>query len=1690
MIRFGHLTFCNNQALTIVGSIMLLACGEIYSQPFGNEWIDFNQSYYEIRLAEDGIYRINQSALNGAGVPISSIDPRRFQIFHRGTEQAIFVEGQQDGSFDATDYIEFYGKRNDGVNETELYLAPEAQPHTRYSLFNDSSSYYLTWRLSPQNGKRMSSFFENNVDGIPEEDYHLDENLILNTNNYSAGRTYSGGNVLLSQFDFGEGWTGSDISRGNTADFTLTNLNNTHTTGPNPNITIILTGRNNLSHNVDLFVGPNTGSLRNIGNVQFNAHDNFVFQSEIEWSDIDLGLGQMVVRVSVLGVGENADRAAVSLIDLDYPQVPDMNAVNSKVFTLREEPTNKSYLEVIDSPGNIRLYDITDPDNLISIGVNQTPTLFNAVIPSTAITRTLIAVNNASTSFEITPVIFDDVDPSDYDYHIIAHPDLMTTTSSGQTDPVQAYKEFRESQEGGAYSVLVSNILTLYDQYNFGETSPLAIRRFADFMIQNGSPQILLLLGEGLDVPKNPDRTTKASLEASGQAHLIPTFGFPGSDIALIADLDGTTVSAPIPIGRVTARTPDDVQNYLDKVTEYEMFAFDDLYRKRLLHLSGGTTPQELEIFRGNVEGFEAVAVADFLGGSVSTVSKQSSNPIELFNVSEAVNNGLGMITFFGHSGPNGSDLDIGQASNPSFGYNNSGLYNTIIVNGCNAGDVFGTTPSFGEDWILTPNAGSVAFMAHSDNGLSTQLRRFTDQVYEVGYGDSLFISQSLGSVKQEASRRYLDQFGTGEIQIAQVQQFILQGDPAISLFGADQVDYDVTSNDIFISSFDGETVTALTDSFEVNIIVRNFGITSSQPFSATVNRFLSDGSVQSFDATSLNPISFEDTISITVRSVASQNSFGNNKFEVILDPDNEIDEISEINNTASTDFFISSGTAVNLFPKNFGIETASPVRFLSQTSDVLSNTRGFIFELDTTKDFNSPLLIRRTGDFKVLAEWNIDLPITNVDTMVYYWRTKFSVVMENEEDRFAESSFTYIPGSSDGWAQSAFDQFDLLENVGLLKDETINQWGFIETQVPANVQTHGINHFSGTQVLYDSLSLLLDGSQILLSGTNPNFICRSNSINAVAFDQASLANYLVFGVNTAGDPQRCGRNPFIINNILNSEIQGTGLKLNSYIDGVVDGDFILLFSIGELTYESWPTEVFDQLRTIGVSSAFLGGLQDGQPLIIIGKKGSAEGTATELSGLDTQNISLNEVITGNFTTGSLKTPRIGPASTWEGFFQENRFLSGVPATATSSFDIITVDREGNESTLFGNLTSTTQDLSGIDAEQFPFIKLRFSTTDETNLTPIQIEKWQVNFQGVPEGILLTDDPLVSRESVVERSEGEPLETAYYFKNISRLSFPDSIPVNLSLFNSQSRETFADATLLKPLAPDDSATFTYPVSTFGKTGLNDINVFVNPNEESEVSINNNIIDINNFLQVDADETNPILDVTFDGVYILDGDIVSPSPNILIRLKDENQFILKQDTTGVEVALREPCEGCDFERVNFSSPNIQLTPADQDTDFQIEYNPRDLADGVYGLQVQAVDGSGNSSGSQPYEITFEVINESTITHFYPYPNPFSTSTRFVFTLTGSEIPDQIKIQIMTVSGKIVREITQDELGPIRIGNNLTDFAWDGHDEFGDQLANGVYLYRVMLRINGEKIERMNTFGDKAFKNGFGKLYLLR
>ena len=111
-----------------------------FSQPYRNEWINFSsngdfsdQKYYKIKVTTEGIYRIKGSTLLSQNIPISTIATSRYQLFYHGVEQYIYIDDNLTaGVLDPNDYIEFYGMRNDGKLDQELYV-------------NTLNNYYYTF---------------------------------------------------------------------------------------------------------------------------------------------------------------------------------------------------------------------------------------------------------------------------------------------------------------------------------------------------------------------------------------------------------------------------------------------------------------------------------------------------------------------------------------------------------------------------------------------------------------------------------------------------------------------------------------------------------------------------------------------------------------------------------------------------------------------------------------------------------------------------------------------------------------------------------------------------------------------------------------------------------------------------------------------------------------------------------------------------------------------------------------------------------------------------------------------------------------------------------------------------------------------------------------------------------------------------------------------------------------------------------------------------------------------------------------------------------------------------------------------------------------------------------------------------------------------------------------------------------
>ncbi|MEJ1239414.1 C25 family cysteine peptidase [Chryseolinea sp. T2] len=1628
----------------ILGFFFLFITANQLLAQVGNEWIDYSQTYYKISVARDGIYRVTGSDLLSAGVP-AGVDPALVKLFHRGIEQAITVDAGADGKLDGSDYIEFYGQKNDGTLDAKLYQPESVQPHKYYNLYSDTTAYFLAIEGMP--GKRMAQTNEAPGSLVPSA-FHTAEVLLVNTMQYYTGRDEN--EVQLTRFDIGEGWTGYQMLQTQSRDYSVSTISNGYAAAGKPKIDILVQGWGPMVHVGEVLLG--TG-LRSTGTFTFTGFESFVVQVEAEWSDVAAD-GTLAVRVQCIGAAGSPDRFSVSYIKVRFPQSLDMQNASQKVFELSGNGS-KSLVNINNAPGGVRLFDVTDPNNISAIASTVSTTL-NAALDTKSNTRILAAKDFITPS--VRAVTFREIIPSQYNYIIVSHPQLRTP-ALGYSDPVSAYADYRNSPEGGGYKAIAVNVQELYDGFNYGEYSPLAIYQFMRHMTAGGKPQYLLLAGKGLEVFYSWNRV-QATKPYGIYQDFIPSAGYPSSDMAYSVGLSGTTYEPAVATGRIPALKSADIASYLNKVKEMEAQSYNALWRKNVMHLSGGIYDGEPQLFKSYMLDFQTVAEGAQLGGKVSALAKHSKE-VQSINIAGQVNEGLNLVTFFGHASPTLLDFQLGNATDPVEGYNNKGKYPTLLMNGCQVGDFNLVATLFGEDWITAKDKGAIGFIGHSGYGFVSNLRKYTQLFYEVGYGDAHFVNRGLGDIQREVARRFMENDGAWMASISQVQQMMLLGDPAVKLFGADKSDLEITDSGVSVASFDGKPITMQSDSFAVRMVVKNYGLAPNTTVRIEVLRTLSDNTTISYD--SLYPVTrYSDTLLMVIRKKPwDTKGFGDNTFRVTIDPDNIIEEYSKTNNVAGKTLAIVSNGTRNLFPTDFSIVNSADISLSFQTYDVLSGEREFVVQIDTTYDFSSTYVKEFTVKGAALARKAVQL--LEGDTITYYWRTRLATPGPGESTGWESSSFTYINKGKSGWAQVRFPQFFEDSKVGLVQDSALQQIRFLERVQPVSLRAAS-SQVSG---YYDTTSIRIGGVEYFHSF--PDFACRGNTINLVAFDRKSAFPYLGVKLewfNSGG--RACGRESVIINSYAYNELVTDRLTdLIGYVNNIPVGDSVVLFNIGNALYSYWPAEAIIKLGELGISEAQITSLEDDEPVIIFGRKGDAPGTAVVHRSTETQHnrqtVEVSRTITGGYSTGSISSDRIGPALSWDGLHAQALKTDDGDVV---SFNVTGVKPNGEEELVISDIASD-RDLSEIDAAAYPYLRLSFNTSDDTYITTAQLKQWLVTYIPGPEGMLYyngTRDLEKIEEGIAWRGE-------FGFVNIGDQSFSDSLSVAYEVFNQRKLLTIKSTLKVKAPAPGDTTFIPIDVNTLGLAGTNDFQIFINPRVIPEQYYSNNLLLLTDKFEVTEDGLNPLIDVTIDGRRVTNGDYVSSDPAILVRLWDENKNVLKTDTTGVRMFLTYPCDqpACAPTQILLSDSRVKWYPATTSSVFRVEFHPDGLADGVYSLRVEGADAKGNGSTLTPYEVSFVVLNETTLTVSDLYPNPTKSDVYFKVVVSGNQAPDHLQLRVTAANGQVQEIFTEADFEALHIGSN--ELIWSAKTRNGNPLPNGIYIYQLTVGVNDTYVRRV-------------------
>ncbi|GHB67361.1 putative type IX secretion system sortase PorU2 [Persicitalea jodogahamensis] len=950
-------------------SLFFLASLSVKAQTsYGNEWLNPSQQYFRIGTTHDGWYRLDARDLQKQGIDLSQIPAKSLQLFRRGQEVAIQVEGEADGTLDSLDYVEFYGQRNDGWLDTLLYASPEFLPHPHYSLYSDTATYFLTWRTDGRAGRRIVQAPVASTSSTTN--YHQETVLQVMANQYAAGAIYPPGagpddGYLQTFGDTGEGWTGwlqrTDQWAGGLGLQTEEPLVESFGTAT---VEMLFVGRYVGEHRVEVWIGDHLKQSRKLGEVEWEGYETKMFKASLLPEDLD-SLGK--VSITFVPRGKD-DRVSVSYIKWTYPQrVLLANATDQKMLF----PAGGGAIQV-DSVENARFFDLSvsgSPRQLFA----QSHAGNATVAPQGS--STILVVRNPLPVTNLHPVKFRNIDSVATDYLIITHP-LVRKAVAGSTDPVADYAAYRASAAGGSFRPLVINAAEVFDQFNYGEPGPVGMRRLMRWLHDRAKLKYVLLLGQSRSpqaVRKNP---------AARSQDMVPSAGWPDSDLALGVGLDPADPFTPlVPIGRVNAYTSQNVWDYLQKVKQHEAAPAAAPWRKNVLHLSGGRSDQELILFRYFTDSYAAKIEGTFVAPDVQTISKKTDEYIERFPIAPIVNEGVALMTLYGHSSLNVTDIEIGEVSKSAFGYRNKGRYPAVIVNGCALGNFYFAGPPTSTDWVLTPDRGAVLFVAHTHLGFTAALHNYTSSFYEV-LADPSFTSRPFGDIMREGIRRTMSLNPTLSDRVTATQMG-LQGDPAIKIFPATRPDYAWQTTSIKVTNGRGEKISAWDDSLRVTARVANYGRFLPGSYSLTISRKKDARLLVEYTLTR-PAIPLQDSLSFSFPNVSRQG--GEETWEFRLDAEDAIAEEDETNNLFSTQIQIAEGGAIPLLPADQSVFVGPKIELVAQLP-AGRKTATVIFEWSSSADFGSSIQRDTIRSETILARKTLTL----TSPKAVYWRVRLA---------------------------------------------------------------------------------------------------------------------------------------------------------------------------------------------------------------------------------------------------------------------------------------------------------------------------------------------------------------------------------------------------------------------------------------------------------------------------------------------------------------------------------------------------------------------------------------------------------------------------------------------------------------------------------------------------------------------------
>jgi hypothetical protein len=215
---------------------------------------------------------------------------------------------------------------------------------------------------------------------------------------------------------------------------------------------------------------------------------------------------------------------------------------------------------------------------------------------------------------------------------------------------------------------------------------------------------------------------------------------------------------------------------------------------------------------------------------------------------------------------------------------------------------------------------------------------------------------------------------------------------------------------------------------------------------------------------------------------------------------------------------------------------------------------------------------------------------------------------------------------------------------------------------------------------------------------------------------------------------------------------------------------------------------------------------------------------------------------------------------------------------------------------------------------------------------------------------------------------------------------------------------------------------------------------------------------------ESDKEGPVIKAYLNDEKFVNGSITNENPVLIVKLSDSSGI----NTAGAGIGHDIVATLDNDNRQYFILNDFYEADLNSYQQGAIHFQLPALGAGIHSLKIKAWDVLDNSS-EYILEFNVEKDEELVLNHVLNYPNPFTTKTQFWFEHNKPNQNLQVKVQIFTLTGKVVKTIKQTINDA---GNRSCEVEWDGRDEFGDRLGRGVYLYRLtVISIDGKKKEKL-------------------